>query len=66
MKSEDDTLSLTGRKFYKKYSDSKYISKFISKQALVQSEAYQDLAGVLQEQVSDFWDITNSLTVSGL
>jgi hypothetical protein len=44
MISGDSSLTSTGRKFYKEYSTSKYISKFISEQALTQSEAYNDLA----------------------
>jgi uncharacterized repeat protein (TIGR01451 family) len=66
MISGDSSLTSTGRKFYKEYSTSKYISKFISEQALTQSEAYNDLAWVLQSQVLNFWNVTNSLTVAWL
>jgi hypothetical protein len=59
-------LSDTGKRFYKEYSDSKYISRFISAEALTQSSAYKDLPSVLQNQVLDFWNETNSLEVSGL
>jgi uncharacterized repeat protein (TIGR01451 family) len=66
MNSAEDELTSVGRKFYKVYSSSKYISKFISEQALITSEAYSELPSVLQEQVLNFWSTTNSLTVSWL
>lgn len=66
MEDWDDNLTDMGKLFYSEYSDSKYISKFISEDTLTQSEAYENLSWVIQERVLDFWNTTNSLTVSWL
>jgi len=64
----DASWELTGtwKKFYKTFSSSKFISLFITKELLLQSEAYENLPSSLKQQVEDFWDETNKLTVSGL
>lgn len=59
-------LTLTGKKFFTEFSDTKFLSRFYSKDILQASEQYTELSVVLRDNLLEFWDETNSLTVTGL
>lgn len=66
MKDAGGDLTQIGRLFYREFSDTKFITNFVSEQRLKNSSAYKELASVLQTRVVDFWRETNSLEVSGI
>jgi len=59
-------LTSTGEKFFQVFSDTKFITKFVTKTRLEASEYYTSLPASLRTQLSDFWDTTNSLRVNGI
>ncbi len=64
MKKTDGSLSSIGKQFFKTYSSTKIISKFVTLSRLESSESYKNLPQTLQTQISDFWKETNKLIVS--
>jgi len=60
------SLTPTGDRFFSEFSDSKFITRYISKSLLEASDSYNALPNSIQNQLSDFWDETNGLEVSGI
>jgi len=57
-------LTATGKRFFTEFSDTKFLSRFYSKQILESSEQFNELPLVLKDDVLDFWDVTNKLVVN--
>lgn len=65
-KRANGSLSEVGNRFFKKYSDTKIISKFSTQSRLESSEAYRELTPILQEQLLAFWKEKNALELRGV
>jgi len=63
---DDAGLTARGKKFFLEYNSQSYISRFTTKYLLESDASYQELPLSLQQQLSDFWDTTNHLTVHGV
>ena len=66
MKTSTGNLTTRGKLFFREFSPTKSLSKFSSKQRLIQSDAYKQLPSPVQRSLADFWDTTNSLSVNGI
>ncbi|NDK10028.1 VCBS repeat-containing protein [Candidatus Gracilibacteria bacterium] len=60
-------LTSLGKRFFKDFVDGEtFISLFAQKKSLEASEAYASLSQARKQQISQFWDETNFLRVSGV
>lgn len=64
MTTSGDELTATWRRFFRDFSQSHFITRFVTKSQLEANEAYLELPSVLQTQISDFWDSTNGLSLN--
>lgn len=63
---DEDGLTQRGKMFFTEYNSATYISRYSAKANLLQSQDYLDLPAAIRTELSDFWDTTNYLVVSGV